>query len=333
MSFLSDIFVQLGAAGGATLLRELRETGEGDATGGELLRSVEQARGFLAAKGLQKGDRCVLLAVNSIRWVAMDLAIMAEGVIVVPLYARQAAPELVAMMKDCEPSLIVCGDNALRDAISANWPEAAECVLLDDVFGSRPLQRAQGAGHPEVEERDPVAIIYTSGTSGEAKGVVLDAGNLAHMLGCTSERLDALMENRLGQDRVYHYLPFCFAGSWILLLTCLRRGSLLSLNTDLNRIAVEMAQVAPDYFLNVPQLLERTRKAVDEQITAKGGFALKAYNNARLAWMRKREGKASFADALWLRLGNAVVFPAIRKKMVGGNLRALICGSAPLTLE
>ena len=72
---------------------------------------------------------------------------------------------------------------------------------------------------------DVVAIIYTSGTSGEAKGVMLNAGNVSHMLECTSGRLTQLMKKRPGQDGVFHYLPFCFAGSWIMLLTCLLRGS------------------------------------------------------------------------------------------------------------
>ncbi|MGA2697179.1 MAG: AMP-binding protein [Terriglobales bacterium] len=336
MSFLSDIFAQLNASANKTVLRELRENGDVEVTGAELLRMISQAREFLGTRGLRKGERCALLAANSVRWVAMDLAIMAEGLIVVPLYARQAPEELVAMMKDCGPSLIVCGDGALRDAVEQNWEEAPERVLLEDVFQLSPSdfsQKQREAGQPHTDKADPVAIIYTSGTSGEAKGVVLDASNLSHMLGCTSERLDSLMEKRQGQDRVYHYLPFCFAGSWILLLTCLQRGSELSLNTDLNRIPAEMAKVEPDYFLNVPQLLERMRKAVDEQIAKKGGFAEKAYNKARVAWLRKREGSATFTDSLWLKIGNALVFPTIRKKMAGGNLRALICGSAPLTPE
>jgi len=334
MSFLNDIFARLQTAGGLTILRELRENGNVDAPGSELLRLIEQARSFLAARGLQKGDRCVLLAANSIRWVAMDLAIMAEGLIVVPLYARQAPAELVAMMRDCGPSLIVCGDETLRGAVAQNWPEAPEQVLLENVFAaSHVSQSAREMGHPNIEDNDPVAIIYTSGTSGEAKGVVLDASNLAHMLSCTSERLDLLMEKRSGQDRVFHYLPFCFAGSWILLLTCLQRGSFLWLNTDLTRIPLEMASVSPDYFLNVPQLLERMRKAVDEQITKKGGFALRTYNNAQAAWMRKREGKFKLGDLFWQTLANTLVFPTIRKKMLGENLRALICGSAPLLLE
>ena len=153
------------------------------------------------------------------------------------------------------------------------------------------------------------------------------------MLGCTSGRLDLLMDGESGQDRVFHYLPFCFAGSWIMLLTCLRRRSLLTLNTDLSKLAGEMRSVAPDYFLNVPALLERMRKAVDEQIWKTGGIVLAIYSRAKSAWMRKQEGKIGFADSMWLAWANAVVFPTIRRKIVGRNLKALICGSAPLLVE
>jgi long-chain acyl-CoA synthetase len=168
--------------------------------------------------------------------------------------------------------------------------------------------------------------------------VVLTAGNVGHMLACTSGRLDLLMKNKPGQDRarqdrVYHYLPFCFAGSWIMLLTCLLRGSLLTLNTDLTKLSGEMRTVAPDYFLNVPALLERMRKAVDEQIWKTGGLVRSIYSRAKAAWMRQQENQTRFADASWLALANALVFPTIRKKMIGANLKALICGSAPLNIE
>jgi long-chain acyl-CoA synthetase len=132
---------------------------------------------------------------------------------------------------------------------------------------------------------------------------------------------------------VFHYLPFSFAGSWIMMLTCLLRGSKLTLNTDLGKIAAEMRATAPDYFLNVPALLERMRRAVDEQLWKTGGFPLKVYTKAKGAWMRRQEGKSRAGDGIWLALANRLVFPTIRKKMIGGKLRALICGSAPLNLE
>src|ERR1044071_1950920 len=106
MNFLENIFKQLEASPQAQFLQEMPEGKPVAVTGAELLEMIGHARAFLMKKGLKKGDRCGLLAHNSIRWVAMDLALMAEGLIVVPLYARQGPAEPVAMMKDCSPEMI-----------------------------------------------------------------------------------------------------------------------------------------------------------------------------------------------------------------------------------
>src|SRR5438477_1635922 len=206
MNFLDNIFDQLEAAGNTSVLWEIhdqevrQELGFG-LTGRGLSKQVAQARTFLQSMALKKGDRCALLAHNSIEWIALDLAIMAEGLIAVPLYARQAPAELVAMMKDCSPALMCCGDETLRAGITQNWPDAPPPqYLFEEIFempgdGSLPK--------PDLADSDPVTIIYTSGTSGEAKGVVLTAGNVGHMLDCTSGRLDLLTENRPGQARAF----------------------------------------------------------------------------------------------------------------------------------
>ncbi len=329
MPFLTEIFSQLDAASNSTVLQEIREGLISGVTGAELLALVGKARAFLASKSLKRGDRCGLLAANSIRWIAMDLAAMAEGLIVVPLYSRQAPAELVAMMKDSTPVLICCGDATLRAGIRQLWPEAPPHFLFDEIFdGSGIVAPADFQGGSE----DPVKIIHTSGTSGEAKGVVLTAANVSFMLGCTSARLDELMGGRRGQDRIFHYLPFSFCASWIAVLTFMLRGSLITLNTDLTKIPNDMPAVAPHYFLNVPQLLERMRRGVDEQVTKKGGIGLTIYTRAKEAWSEKGTQSKS-GGGFWIWLANAIVFPTIRKKMVGGNLKALICGSAPLTPE
>ena len=331
MSFIEQICSSLKRNSDAVVLREVRADQTVACTARQLSEQVDVARAYLRRLRLKKGDRCALLAHNSIRWVAMDLAIMAEGLVAVPLYARQAPAELVAMMKDCWPSVIACGEQSLGDAIVAEWPEAPPFFTFDNVFvsGREPLSSPGRS----IAAPDVVAIIYTSGTSGEAKGVMLNAGNVGHMLECTSGRLDQLMKKRAGQDVVFHYLPFCFAGSWIMLLTCILRGSQLTLNTDLGKIAADMRAAGPDYFLNVPALLERMRKAVDEQLWKTGGAALKIYSRAKGAWARKHDGKARAGDGIWLAMANRLVFPTIRKKMIGPSLRALVCGSAPLNIE
>src|SRR5258707_9786470 len=131
MPFVGEIFSQLKVAADTTVLREIRDGQVTGVTGGELLEMIRKARTFLAARGLKKGDRCGLLAANSVRWIAVDLAAMAEGAIVVPLYSRQAPAELIAMMKDSTPSLICCGDAILRDGILQNLPEAPPHFRFD----------------------------------------------------------------------------------------------------------------------------------------------------------------------------------------------------------
>src|SRR5579864_4739125 len=301
MPFVGEIFSQLKTAADTAVLQEIRNGQITGVTGSDLLEMIRKTRTFLAAKRLKKGDRCGLLAANSIRWMAIDLAAIAEGLIVVPLYFRQAPAELVAMMKDSTPSLVCCGDQTLRDGIQQNWPAAPPLFLFDEIFAG--AERI-ALDRPQVVDADAVTIIYTSGTSGEAKGVVLTAANVGFMLGCTSARLDQLMGSRSGQDRVFHYLPFSFCASWIATLTFLLRGSLVTLNTDLTKIPNDMPAVAPHYFLNVPQLLERMRRGVDEQLAQRGGAGQAIYSRAKEAWARRQDKTSKSGDGMWLWLAS-----------------------------
>src|SRR6266550_8858474 len=161
-NFLETILAQLKRADGRVVLREIR------------------------------GDRCALLAANSIRWAAFHLALMAEGTIVVPLYSRQAPAELAGMMRDCQPRLIFVSDAALGESLAPTWPGAPRRVLFDEVVRQSVPQTPLADAPPPRPDSDIVTIIYTSGTSGEPKGVCLTVGNLTHMLSCTTERLDQL---------------------------------------------------------------------------------------------------------------------------------------------
>ena len=96
------------------------------------------------------------------------------------------------MMKDATPALhLLRGRRSSRAEIQKAWPAAPPLALFDEIFCRRTLRSATPP-HQHRAIRDAVTIIYTSGTSGEPKGVVLNAGNVNHMLGCTNARLDQL---------------------------------------------------------------------------------------------------------------------------------------------
>jgi long-chain acyl-CoA synthetase len=333
-NFLENIFERLRSADSRVVLREIRGEEFTSVTGSELLKQVQSARQVLRGAQLRPGERCALLGANSIRWVAIDLALMAEGIIVVPLYARQAPAELTAMMKDCGARLLISSETELSEAVAQTAPDGPRQITFDQVFET-PLPVRAAVEPPSAKEgRDIVSIIYTSGTSGEPKGVCLTVSNLNHMLGCTTERLDQLMYFPGGKeiDRVFHYLPMNFAASWLLMLSCLSRESVLTLSTDLNKLADEIRLAAPHYFLNVPTLLERVRRGVEDALAKRPAPIRSLFAKARDAWQRRRVGRGSAGDIVWLALGRKLIFGQIKRRF-GSHLRALICGSAPLAPE
>jgi long-chain acyl-CoA synthetase len=337
-NFLENIFAQLQRCSGRVVLREIRGEKFEEVSGNDLLRQIQRAREALRRHNLQPGDRCALLAPNSNRWIAIDLALMAEGVIVVPLYSRQAPAELVAVMQDCQPRLLVAGDAALGDAVGRAWSGNAgappQCVLFDELLLQAATSNESTLTTAPNSRRDSdlVTIVYTSGTSGEPKGVCLNTANVSFMLQRTTERLDQLIRGASGPDSVFHYLPLNFAASWIATLSFLSRESTITVSTDLNRLADEIRLAAPHYFLNVPTLLERVRRGVDDAVAKRPTPIRLLYAKARDAAERHQSKTTRGLDGVWLALGRKLIFSKIKERF-GPNLRALICGSAPLAPE
>lgn len=331
-NFLENVFGELEKAAARVVLREIRGQDFVSVTGRELLDLVARARAALRQSGLQPGERCALLGPNSIQWAALDFALMAEGAIVVPLYSRQAAPELAAMMKDCGPRFLFVSDPTLGSAVVEVWPDAPARMTFAEVFERTSAGKPIAGGPNPRNDDDLVTIIYTSGTSGEPKGVCLNTRNLNHMLSCTTAWMDRLERNEREPIRAFQYLPFNFAASWIVMLSCLSRETVLSLSTDLNKVADEIRLSAPNFFFNVPTLLERVRRVVEDALSKRDALIQAIYRNARAAWQRQKEQEPHTFDSLWLGAARKLIFSRVRAGF-GSHLRGLICGSAPLAPE
>jgi long-chain acyl-CoA synthetase len=296
-----------------TVLEEVLRGAVTPVPAGVLADRIATARAFLRNLGLAKGDRCVLLAQNSANWIALTLALRAEGLVSVPLYVQRPIDELTAIIGQCEPAL-VCGDDPTLLAELGSRTSVRSVTVEEVAQAFRPAiakPRATSDSIVDLEPDDLVAIIYTSGTSGDPKGAVLTCGNVEHVIACAGARLDSLAI-RDTPEHVFHYLPFCFAGSWILMLTCVSRDAVVSLSLDPKASLIDdLAAVAPHFLLNVPLVLERIRSRVVEQIASRPRVVQWALRQSLLRPLLHRQIRQRF----------------------GARLRGLICGSAPLARE
>jgi long-chain acyl-CoA synthetase len=326
MSFIDTMHQNLDKAAQRALIVEVRGDKLVEVRGAELKQRVAAARGCLAAHGVGPGDRLALIAHNSARWAAADLAGLGAGCIVVPMYDRQAANELAGMLQNCGAKLVLVDTPKLKAEIEAAWTGHSPVITFDELFAHAP-----GDVTPVARPaRDAVTMIYTSGTSGEPKGVLYTLENVDFMLERTTARLREMVGDRAGEDRVFHYLPFCFAGSRIQLWSQLARANALMVSTDLNNLVQELGTAQPHYFLNVPTLLERIKLGVGNKLKERGGVVYALYRAAIEASERAEKGRAGMADKLALNIGRRVIFPKIRQQ-IGKNMEFLICGSAPLS--
>jgi len=345
MSFIDRFYEVLATQPHKALVTEVDRGTLLPTFGAELKRLTAVARGTLRHHGVAPGDRVVVVAGNSLRWVATDLAILGEGAIAVPLYARQAVGELAGMIKDAGPRLVVAEHEALqaelRGAIETAIDDVAQrppVVLLESLFGGHaPVDAPPHARAPS----DCVTIIYTSGTSGEPKGVMLTAANVDFMLPIITDAIQAMLSGRArkpdasgapGDDRVFHYLPLCFAGSRMVLWMCLYRGAGIMLSTNLQNLQEEMKAARPNYYLNVPFLLERVRLGVEKKLLEKPAPIRALWEKGKRAYDRMRAGNASLVDKAVHGIARRVVFEAV-KKQIGAELDCLICGSAALPAD
>ncbi|HEY6876728.1 MAG TPA: AMP-binding protein [Polyangiales bacterium] len=324
MNFIERMHENLDLAANQPLIIEVQGKQLVETSGAQLKRLVRSARGLLAARGIQPGDRVALIAHNSARWAAADLAILGAGAICVSMYDRQAVQELAGMLSNCDAALVLVDTSKLKSELGAVW-KTERIVTFDEVFA-----HAEDESRPHARSNDDrVTMIYTSGTSGEPKGVLYTVANVDFMLAQTIEGMRTMVAPRTGVDRVFHYLPFCFAGSRFQLWSQLARKNPLMVSSDLNNLVEELSTAQPHYFLNVPTLLERIKNGVSGKLKERGGLVYKLYCAAVDASMKPRR---SLADKLALALGERVIFPKIRQQ-IGKNLEFLICGSAPLSEE
>jgi long-chain acyl-CoA synthetase len=307
----------------------------------------------LYALGVRPGDRVGLLSENRIEWTIADLGVVNCGAADAPIYATQAPKQVAYILNDAGVEVLFISNQAqydrVRDALN-NCPKLRAIVSFDPVIAPQGKVmsfadflnwgRAADESEPDLYETlqssvkpDSLAtLIYTSGTTGDPKGVMLTHANLVSNIVVNARAA----ELKLGEIALT-FLPFSHILERNTIYMYLYIGVSVFYAESVDTVARDLAEARPHFMTSVPRLFEKVYSRAMEK--AEAGGKIKAAI-ARWAveigkqWAREDSNGNQPGAALELkrRVADALVFSKWRAAM-GGRIRALVSGGAPLAIE
>ncbi len=315
----------------------------------ELLDRVRRMVLAMRSLGVEPGQRVAILSENRPEWAQADWASLCAGVTDVPIYDTLPPGQIEYILNDAEVQLIFVSTPAQLDKILAIWPQVPSlkrAVLFDGASADDRVmtlaellelgaeEEAAGKGGDfreralQVAPDEVATMLYTSGTTGPPKGVLLSHNNIFSNYKACASLFEAGPD-----DSAVSFLPL----SHILERTgdywFFAKGVSISYVHDIQLVAQSLIEVRPTIAISTPRLYEKVYDAVRGQTGVKGklvGWASNVasdWTEARLAG-RSPGPVTSFQHAIADRL----VFKKLRARM-GGRLRFFISGGAPLAIH
>ena len=316
----------------------------------EIANQVTQLACGLKSLGIKKGARVLLVSENRPEWLIADIAIMAIGAITVPAYITNTESDHLHIIENSGAKLAIVSNakltekvlpaakksSGLEDIVTMELPKAVQNAAVKfhswtELLKSGMKSDDNIAAESEVIKRDQTAcIIYTSGTGGLPKGVMLPHGAILH--NCTGAR-DALLELGLGDEVFLSFLPLSHsyehtAGQFFPISI----GAQI-FYSEADALAANMLEARPTIMTAVPRLYETLHSRITRGVKKQGGIKEHLFNKT-LALGRKKikTGHLGLVEGIL----NFFLSVLVRKKVqqnFGGRLKALVSGGAPLNTE
>ena len=306
----------------------------------ESARQVAAIQVALGKEGLEAGDRVAILLRNCPQWVFFEQAALGLGLVVVPLYTNDRAENVSYVLQDAGVKLLFLeGDADLKKLapIAAQLQGLVRVVSLEpsasDAGYSRLVALAdwqefdQAPTLPTALEVDALAtLVYTSGTTGRPKGVMLSHRNILFNAFAVLELVPIHRE-----DLMLSFLPLSHMfertlGYYLPIMA----GSQVAFARSVENLAEDLLSQRPTVLISVPRIYERVYNKIQSQVATKSDFAKGLFNSAvDVGWQRFNEGTSG--GLRWPILKTFVAKKILAK--LGGRLRLAICGGAPLSPE
>lgn len=308
----------------------------------QLNQLVTQWRNALATEKLAQGDKVAVMLRNCKEWLVFDIAAQGLGLITVPLYPNDRADNAAYILKHSEAKVLLLEDATLQqDLLTHQEVRNLQLVLcLTDTPDPSPSANvmalsdwieasAETASMVDTDASALATIVYTSGTTGHPKGVMLSHKNILwnawsglHSVPVYPDDvfLSFLPLSHTLERTVGYYLPI-MAGATI----CYARS--------IPQLAEDLVSIKPTVLISVPRIYERIYNRIQEQLEAKPTLAKRLFQTAvDIGWdyfefkQKRRRWHIRF---LLQPLLNKLVGHKIQQG-IGGRLRVAICGGAPL---
>lgn len=291
----------------------------------EAAAEVARVRAALLLTGLRPGDRVGLCAYNSPQWIFCDLAALSLGLTVVPLFFNDRAENTAYCVQDAGIRLLFV-DRPPAAEVEACGLEGI--VSLKEVRGVLSFDHwlpPSGEGSAPLAVHDPATIVYTSGTTGRPKGVMLSHANI---LADVEGLLTALPEVARGQQRFLSFLPLSHmlertVGQYV----AMAMGAETVFSRGVAQLSEDFLIAKPTILVSVPKIFERSYGRIQEDLKAAPRKARWVARASELGF-RVHQGEASWHERLLSWAYDGVVGRAVRRRF-GAELRYVFLGGAP----
>ena len=317
-------------------------------TYGEVANSVLRAAGMLRMLGVNKGDRVVIGAENGIKWAVADLAIMTLGALVVPSYSTNTMDDHLHVLTDSGAVFAITSTGALAEKMAEAAEKAKTCKILicfEDIALKTPARTLMVTSWDKALEKVDISIsgdvretldpddlsclIYTSGTGGLPKGVMLTHRSISTNVEDVRQMLERA--DLVKGQRFLSLLPLSHSYEHTGGLHLpVRMGAEIWYCESVDQVSSNLQEAKPTLMIAVPRLYEVLYDRIERGLTAKGGLSEKLFRKAVALGLKKLDGGGlSLAEKIADRILERLVRAKVRQRL-GGRLRYFCSGGAPL---